>query len=88
MTSTPEVLTCYDENSNVIAVYELGTVSGTQYVLRNDKPVMEEEAVSLNFEYDAYDGVVTMELEFKDDQENKVRVDSKANLRNRNISSL
>jgi len=81
-------LRCFDEDSTETARYTFASIGGKNYVLRSGTKLVDKECTFLNFNYNAGDGVVEFQIELKDPGSNKVRVDSKANLRNRNTSAI
>jgi hypothetical protein len=80
------VLECYDADGNLTASY--GYNAGADRVLRNGSAASQEDCIGVTFTPNADTTSVKIELEFEDEVENRVKVDTKATARNLNRSSI
>jgi len=81
-------LRCFDEDSTETVHYTLQAINGKNYVMRNGTQMTKEACMGLTYTLNTGDGVVRVQMEVADTQDNRVSLDARANLRNRNASAF
>jgi Tfp pilus assembly protein PilW len=78
----------YDRTGTEFRHYELGATAGGNRVLQNGSPLVDLLCTELTFTTNADTTVLGIALELEDGAENRVKVESRAAVRNRNFSNL